>query len=91
MRIGSNLYHIPVWSKMVNILSSKQDTKLIPMALLSSPDAPGSPCSYIYHYFECGEENPSPYDNKSRSQKALYVFSSDQIPYYEAINIWCKL
>ena len=35
-------------------------------------------------------EKTRPYDNKSRPQRALYVFSSDQIPYYEAINIWYK-
>ena len=35
MRNGSNLYHNPAWSKMVNILSSKQDTNLIPMAICS--------------------------------------------------------
>ena len=37
----------------------------------------------------CGVKNPRPY-NKSRPQIALYVFSSDQRPIYEAINIWYK-
>ena len=57
---------------------------------MTEPDAQGSSSLYIPLLGGCGEKNPRPYDNKSRPQRALYVFSSDQIPYYEAINIWYK-
>ena len=101
MRIVSNLYHSPAWSKMVNILISKQDTKLIPMALCSPiikktftlypPHLKPKQTHLLYAIIcGCGGKNPCPYDNKSRPQIALYVFSFDQIPYYEAINIWYK-
>ena len=92
-------YHNPVWSKMVNILRSKQDTKLVPMAICSpiikklsflpsAPEAQGIPSLYMPLFEDNGGNKTRPYDNKSRHQIALYVFSFDQIPYYGAINIW---
>ena len=109
MRIVSNLTHSRFWSKMVNILNSKQDINLIPMMTCSLiiyllvHKTPGLYNSYFGNtqYLAEGGKGGSlvvNYANKTRDQVVLYVWSYDQIPYYEAINIrykgyntpWCE-